>query len=124
MGQIFDRMSRIARSYWNDAPGTSPDWAERVLTDEDDELRRIIEELRAEPPTPDVPADVAEALRVLELRSGHDVDDVKSAYRRLISQWHPDRHVNAPTAEQDRARLRAQEINAAYLLVTAYYGHR
>jgi len=124
MGQIFDRMSRIARAYWNDASTSSTDWAERLLRDEDDELRRIIEELQAEPPTPNVPTEVAEALAVLELDAGRDAVVVKAAYRRLISQWHPDRYVNAPTDEQDRARQRAQEINAAYLLVTAYYGHR
>ena len=123
MGQIFDRIGRIARAYWNDATPSSSDWAERLVAD-DDELRRIIEELQAEPPAPEVPADVAEALRVLEIASGHDHDAVKTAYRSLISQWHPDRHVNGSADEQQRARQRAQEINAAYLLVLAYYGHR
>ena len=46
MGQIFDRIGRIARAYWNDATPSSSDWAERLVADEDDELRRIIEELQ------------------------------------------------------------------------------
>ncbi len=124
MGQIFDRIGRLARAYWNDAAPTSTDWAERLISDEDEELRQIIDELQAEPPTPSIPREVMEALGVLELRTGSDAAVVKSAYRRLISQWHPDRHVNASTDEQAHARQRAQEINAAYLLITAYYGHR
>ena len=124
MGQIFDRMSRIARAYWADATSQPTDWAERLLQEDDEELRRIIEELQTEPPATTIPAEVTDALRALGLQTGDSAAEVKAAYRRLISQWHPDRFVNAPTNEQDRARERAQEINAAYLLVTAYYGHR
>ena len=124
MGQIFDRIGRLARAYWNDAAPSSTEWAERLVSDEDEELRRIIEELQAEPPAPSVPREVMEALSVLELQTGTDATVVKTAYRRLISQWHPDRHVNASTEAQVQARQRAQEINAAYLLITAYYGHR
>ncbi|MBK6290956.1 MAG: hypothetical protein IPF59_04250 [Ignavibacteria bacterium] len=50
MGQIFDRIKRIAKSYGNDADHSTT-WAESILSSDDDELRRIIEELSSGEPS-------------------------------------------------------------------------
>ena len=123
MGQIFDRISRLARTYWTDATSDTS-WAEQMLASDDDELRRIIEELNAKPPSPSVPPDVQRALQNLSLPPTATSAEVKAAYRRMIAHWHPDRFASATADEQRLAHERAREINAAYLLLKAYHGIR
>lgn len=124
MGQIFDRINRIARAHWTGLTDSDTAWAEQVLASEDDELRRIIDELRAVPPTPSVPPDVDRAFRILDLPATASAAEVRTAYRRLIAQWHPDRFAGATAEEQRLAHERARELNAAYLLLKAYHGTR
>lgn len=47
---------------------------------------------------------------------GHDAQprDIKRAYRKLMSQHHPDKLGNVPDELKHRAESRAREINAAY----------
>jgi DnaJ-domain-containing protein 1 len=40
--------------------------------------------------------------------------EIERAYRRLMSQFHPDRLVSASPEEREKAESRASEINAAY----------
>ncbi|WP_462114106.1 J domain-containing protein [Lysobacter xanthus] len=40
--------------------------------------------------------------------------DIDRAYRRLMSQHHPDRFANATPARRERAEAKARELNAAY----------
>lgn len=40
--------------------------------------------------------------------------DIKRAYRKLMSQHHPDKLGNVPDELKQRAESRAREINAAY----------
>lgn len=40
--------------------------------------------------------------------------EIDKAYRRLISQHHPDRYANDPAEARERAEARAREINRAY----------
>jgi len=40
--------------------------------------------------------------------------EIDQAYRRLISQYHPDRFANASPEERAQAERKAGEINAAY----------
>lgn len=124
MGQIFDRISRLARAYVNDSRTPDQAWAEQMLGSDDDELRRIIDELHAQPQTPNVPDDVRRAFTILGIAVTHDQQAIKDAYRAAIAQWHPDRYVNASPADHQRAQERSREINAAYLLLKAYYDQR
>ena len=41
-------------------------------------------------------------------------EDIDRAYRRLMSQHHPDRFANAPPAQRQRAEAKARELNTAY----------
>ncbi|UIE36364.1 J domain-containing protein [Leptodesmis sichuanensis] len=52
---------------------------------------------------------VADCYRVLELRSGASLDDIKVAYRRLARQFHPDM-----SAGDQRSQDKFIEITAAY----------
>jgi len=54
------------------------------------------------------------------------VDDraVKRAYRKLISEHHPDRLGDLPEAMRKQAESRASEINAAYERIKAERGFK
>ena len=41
-------------------------------------------------------------------------DEVEQAYRRMMSEYHPDRVANAAIELRELAEVRAREINAAY----------
>jgi DnaJ like chaperone protein len=57
---------------------------------------------------------------------GRDVDDraVKRAYRKLISEHHPDRLGDLPEDMRRRAEARASDINAAYERIKAERGFK
>ena len=52
--------------------------------------------------------------RTLGLTDEATDGEVEQAYRRLMSQYHPDRLMGAATELQRQAETRAREINAAY----------
>ena len=52
--------------------------------------------------------------QVLELPRGSSSDDVRSAYRRLALDYHPDRVQRLPRGYQEFAEERMKELNAAY----------
>lgn len=52
--------------------------------------------------------------RVLGLTDEATDAEIDQAYRRLISQYHPDRMTGAATELRRQAEVRAREINAAY----------
>src|ERR1017187_2002948 len=56
---------------------------------------------------------IAHYLFILGLDSCESLTALKSAYRRAMLQWHPDKHQNDP-AMQTAATERAKEINAAF----------
>lgn len=51
----------------------------------------------------------------LELKAGATVDEVKSAYKRLMAKYHPDKHANDPEKHRAATRL-------AHGLTEAYHG--
>lgn len=52
--------------------------------------------------------------RVLNLTSGATDAEVDQAYRRLISQYHPDKMAGAADELRRQADIKAREINTAY----------
>ena len=52
--------------------------------------------------------------RVLDLTSDASDAEIDQAYRRLISQYHPDRMAGAAPELREQAEAKAREINAAY----------
>ncbi len=54
-----------------------------------------------------------EAYSALGLSPGASDAEIEQAYRRLISEFHPDRVVNAERGIREHAERRARELNAA-----------
>lgn len=61
------------------------------------------------------------AFEALGLPYGTPFEEVKKTYRRLMREYHPDRHSDSPEAEQ-MATQKTQEITAAYELICQHYG--
>ena len=65
--------------------------------------------------------DVKECLRVLEIEGSPTRPKIISAYRRLVSQHHPDRFFGASEAARETAAARFIEITRAYEKLIAIY---
>ena len=55
---------------------------------------------------------------VLGLSKGASVDEIKSAYRKLALQWHPDKWVNGTDAEKKTAAEKFKEASEAYSVLS------
>ena len=62
--------------------------------------------------------------RVLGLTRDATDGEVDQAYRRLISQYHPDRLGNAASDLREQAERKSREINGAYDRIKAQRGRR
>ena len=67
---------------------------------------------------------VAGAYRVLGVGATASDDEVKTAYRRLMSQHHPDKLVarGLPESMKSVAEQKTQEVRAAYEMIKAQRG--
>jgi DnaJ like chaperone protein len=146
---IFDRIKRIVRANLGDSDFS----ADEVFHDSDAELRRIIDELRRPSQQQRARASArpgasqargqsgsrqstggsAGTAKDLALKNAYAVlgctpastnDAIKSAYRKLMRDHHPDTVARASAAEQERAKRKAQEINTAYDIISEHRGIR
>jgi DnaJ like chaperone protein len=142
MGQLFNRLKDFIKVSAADVNGDLGR-AQRIIDAEDDELSRIIAELRRDSPSgnassqqsthrssqqhragqrPAVPAEVITAARVLGVTYDAPADVVKRAYRKRITAVHPDRMAGRTVEEQHRAEEEAKAVNAAYDTMQRYLG--
>ena len=63
------------------------------------------------PPPASAPSD---PYAILGVSSSDNMETIEQAYRRMISEYHPDRVANAASEIRDLAERRAREINTAY----------
>ncbi len=118
---IFRRIARIVQaelSFLRDDHHHHAYYEQSV----DDELRRIIDELRAQrhaETTPRATGVVEWAYRTLGVHPTATNEHIKTAYRRAIGRVHPDRYAHASQQEQLSAAERAREINRAYAILKA-----
>jgi len=66
------------------------------------------------PPPPPGPTSLDAAYTELGLAPSASDEQVEQAFRRLISEYHPDRVANAAKEIRDLAEARARKINTAY----------
>lgn len=63
------------------------------------------------------------AFETLGLPYGTPFEEVKKTYRRLMREFHPDRHSESPEAERI-ATEKTQEITVAYEMIAEHYGKK
>ena len=71
------------------------------------------------PNTDEMP--VFSAFECLGLPYGTPFEEVKKTYRKLMREYHPDRHGESPEAER-LATEKTQKLTAAYELICQHYG--
>lgn len=137
MGQIFDRIRTLADAWMADTHRADTQWADTLLHEADDDLRRAIEDAVNSTGDPSsfstrdgtsnmegakgAPADVLRAHDVLATTPTTPPQELRRAYVRAIAQWHPDRFVNASSEQQDEASRRSRDINAAWIVLKTWY---
>lgn len=60
------------------------------------------------------------ARKALGLDNYASLEEIRSAYKKLAAEWHPDRHASAPDADRLKAEARFQEVAAAHDLLNEY----
>jgi len=126
MGQIFDRLSGILKS---GITTDTPNFADFMLKNEDDELRSIIDDLNNkkkeqnyskkdfEDKYSKVNVGIDQAYQILKIDSATSNDDIKIAYKNRIKEYHPDKVSTMGEEIQSVARIKTQQINEAYYLL-------
>lgn len=120
MGQIFNRLKNITKSYLSDTED-----AEKVINSDEEDLKRIIEELNSEKkqqseqkaesrPQTDTEMTEGWALGMLGLESGATIDQIKTAYKQRIKEYHPDRVETLGDEIKELAKKKTRDINSAY----------
>ncbi len=121
MGQIFDRIKNISSSYVNDSKFA--DFS--IIDDEDEELKRIIDELdkkkeeksksnQNNSTKSSFKATNKSIYETLGVNINSTKEEVSSAYKNLLKQYHPDKVANLGKELQDLAILKTKDINLAY----------
>ncbi len=138
MGQIFNRIKNISKSYLSDADELY--YAQRLIDSDKDDLNRIIDNLnqtpkgeksqrantnknhneyqaKAKPNNSEASITLSDAYKVLEIKSDADIESIKSAYKTKIKEYHPDKVQTMGKEILDIANRKTKEINDAYNLI-------
>lgn len=112
------RLQRIVRAHLGSLRGDSFDDADEApFGDEDSSVSA--EGTRSSASENEVPPDVAEAYRALEVPVGSDRETVKTGYRRVMKQYHQDRFQN-DDEKNEIAGTVSKRLNAAYERINEY----
>jgi DnaJ-domain-containing protein 1 len=114
------RLQRVLRAHlgrWRDDPLDEPMGA--PAGDPDDASSAAASSDAAQAARADVPPDVAEAYRALEVPVGSDRKTVKKGYRRMMKKYHQDRFQN-DEEKREIAGTVSKRLNRAYKRVNAH----
>lgn len=71
----------------------------------------------SEPPRPDP---IEDACRVLQLNRPFTAEELRAAYRQMMSQYHPDKVCNLAPEFRELAERKSKEINRAFDLLARF----
>lgn len=126
MGQILDRIFRIAKSY--SKPDDSYEFHHK-FNHSDDDLKRIIDELNHQKPknnnssnnyqskTEPLAPEIEKAFKTLDLPTNATINDIKSSYKKKMMSYHPDRNHSKSKDTQKSMEDKTSEINTAYSIL-------
>ncbi len=131
MGQIFNRIKDIwkAKDFDDDIH-----YANRIINDDSDELKKIIDDLNKSQNSkkdntnnysnsgsaykpPQYNNEVNNAFKVLQVSPNSTTEQIKTAYKKLMKEYHPDLVTKENIDIQKEAQQKSQEINSAYNLL-------
>lgn len=129
MGQILNRILKIAKSYLNTESDLNS--ANRIIGNEDEELKKIIDELNQDKhkqssekgnqnksnQSYDSEITLDKAYLILGLNRNATVEEIKTAYKQKIKDYHPDRVANLGEELRNLAAKKTTEINKAYEII-------
>lgn len=115
MGQIFNRIKNITNSYINDRDID----VEYILNKDEDDLKKIIDELESEPKQKSNTNYKSSTSNknnydVLGVKYTSSKEEIYSAYKNLLKQYHPDKVASLGEDIQNVARTKTLEINSAF----------
>lgn len=130
MGQIFNRIKRITQSYLHDK--TEAHAGSASLENEDEELKRIFEELSNEAESshkqkerntghgdklsPD------QAFSILGVKMDSTNQEIKAAYKKKVMEYHPDRVQTLGEEIKELAARKIKQVNEAYKMIKEQRG--
>ena len=132
MDRLFDRLSSLIRSLMQDQESTTYRPSRSGDPDLDQAMDELDEFLKtgqdAEPEEPprqsqarsrprgEVPEDIVQAYRNLELTPSATMEQVRESYRRLMRTYHPDKHTD--DAEKQRIATEiTQKITESFMKI-------
>lgn len=125
MGQIFDRLKNISSSYINESKFVDSS----IFDDEDEELKRIIDNLDKKKSNSTNNAGSNSSTNskqetftssskgiydTLVVKSNSTKEETYAAYKNLLKQYHPDKVATLGKEIQEIAISKTKEINSAF----------
>ena len=117
--------NKIARSYKFKAPFTMPEDTERHSTNRNEQRTSSSNEsgTKSDPGPKPEPSREELCLRLLKIyEKPKNFEEIKSAYRKMIRQYHPDKFVGSSCELINHAEEMAKQVNLAYAYLDKSYG--
>ena len=121
MGQILNRISRMAKAEMN---GSDDLRNIEIPEDDDEDLKRLIDSLKKNSTNSNyteqnnfdnnLKLDAESAFRILGIYPNACNDEIKSAYKQRIKEYHPDKVAQLGAELRSLAEKKTSEINQAY----------
>jgi len=109
---LFSRLIRIVES-WLTSPESNFDYSRTYHKHTDEYSDSYSQERYSIDPK------IAEYYANLEIPVGSDLDEVKTAWKKMMRRYHPDLHASDPGKRQT-AEILTQRLNTAYEELTTY----
>lgn len=137
MSQIFDRLGNLIRSAFSADPDDFDFSRTNSSMDPDmqaawDELNDFLNEDDFDDSAStasgtsgsganrsSIPADIAEAFKILEVPAGSNMEQVKHGYKKMAIKYHPDRFANNPEKMKNATEM-MKRLNVAYQKIKKY----
>ena len=137
MDQFFDKLGDWLKSILSEEDGKTrhrPQSHDADYQDAWNELDDFLKTGKSEPKPdfnrdgtqnrgPVIPEDLRVHYKTLNLRFGASLEEVKKAYKKIISLYHPDKHAGNAEARKI-ATEKTQELNSAYAKLEAWFEAR
>lgn len=134
MGQLLNRLIRFAKSQVNDTNYHSY----RNIDNPEDDLKKVIEELNNpksqeykhqssqkknySEQTRNESININTAFQIIGIKNNSTVDEIKSAYKQKLKEYHPDKVANLGMELKVLAEKKTKEINESYEIIRKYKG--